>query len=38
MENGTDGDHMAAEDKIKEIVLENYQTQLEAGEIEAGVF
>ena len=37
MENGTDGDHMAAEDKIKEIVLENYQTQLEAGEIEAGV-
>jgi len=37
MENGTDGDHMAAEDKIKEIVLNNYQTQLESGEIETGV-
>jgi polyribonucleotide nucleotidyltransferase len=36
MKNGTDGAHMAAQDKIKEIVIDNYQTQIDAGEIEIG--
>ena len=36
MKDGTDGAHIAAEEKIKEIVISNYQTQIDAGEIEVG--